>query len=398
MALLDLWKSNSAQLESYNIRQIVAFAGDGKLSDGSDCAVEFREYLANVGSTKLCDYINHCLNESFQDSGFVLQDLVNELGRRLDFDVDNGRYRGVKGRIGFDGLWHSPESTHIVAEVKISDAYRINLDTLAKYRNELRQANKIGPASSILVVVGREDTGDLEAQIRGSRHAWDVRLLSAEALGKLVLLKEEAGDELTAERIRSLLVPHEYTRLDPLIDVVFVTAEDVKRPAEEQLTEDSPVAGRSQKRQQQDKTEVETLEGVRRRIVSTFSRLKGKQLIKKSKAQFWSADKELRVCCTVSKFYEKTGDYWYAHHPTWHDFLSGGTEGYLVLGFVDGIKAISLPIDYVNGLLEKLYVTERPDGRRYWHVHIGKSDDDLVLRPKGGGFETIPREFFFTAD
>jgi hypothetical protein len=40
--------------------------------------------------------------------------------------------------------------------------------------------------SSILIVVGREDTGDLEAQIRGSRHAWDVRLISVDALLRLM--------------------------------------------------------------------------------------------------------------------------------------------------------------------------------------------------------------------
>jgi len=34
----------------------------------------------------------------------------------------------------------------------------------------------------VLIVVGRQDTGELEAQIRGSRHAWDIRLISAEAL------------------------------------------------------------------------------------------------------------------------------------------------------------------------------------------------------------------------
>lgn len=398
MALLDLWRSNPEQLESYNVRQIVAFAGDGKLSDGNDCSSEFREFLATVQSGKLCEYIIQCLSDAFQDSGFVLQDLINEMARRLDFDVMNGRYRGARGQIGFDGLWHSPEGNHLIAEVKISDAYRINLDRLAKYRNELRQSETIGATSSILIIVGREDTGDLEAQIRGSRHAWDIRLLSAEALGKLVTLKEEAGDDLTAERIRSLLVPHEYTRLDPLIDVVFVTAEDVRRPVEEQFTADVSEASQSQKGQPQDRTELEVLEGVRQKIVSTFSKLRGKQLIKRSKAQYWSSDKELRVCCTVSKFYERTGNYWYAHHPIWHEFLSNGSEGYLILGLLDRDEAIALPISFVSQLLDDLNITQRHDGRHYWHIHVAKIEDDFVLRPKGGGLKTIPKEFVFHVD
>lgn len=142
----------------------------------------------------------------------------------------------------------------------------------------------------------------------------------------------------------------------------------------------------------------EILEGVRQKLVASFSKLKGKQLIKKSKAQYWSADKELRVCCTVSKFYEKTGNYWYAHHPIWHEFLSGGQEGYLILGLLDDPEAAALPISFVGQLLDELNMTERADGRRYWHIHLAKIDNDLVLRPKGGGLKSIPHEYVFHAD
>jgi hypothetical protein len=78
-------------------------------------------------------------------------------------------------------------------------------------------------------VVGRDDTGELEAQVRDSRHAWDIRLISADALLKLVLLKESADDPETGRKIRSLLVPMEYTRLDAMIDVMFTTATDVEQ-------------------------------------------------------------------------------------------------------------------------------------------------------------------------
>ncbi|MDX1563655.1 MAG: putative Ig domain-containing protein, partial [Gammaproteobacteria bacterium] len=49
------------------------------------------------------------LESSFSNSGLALQDIVNEVARRLGFDVEPGRYRGKKGEIGFDGLWRSPE-------------------------------------------------------------------------------------------------------------------------------------------------------------------------------------------------------------------------------------------------------------------------------------------------
>jgi len=57
---------------------------------------------------------------------------------------------------------------------------------LAQYRSRLVEEGKIDrEKSSLLIVVGRQETGDLEAQIRGSRHAWDIRLLSADSLLKL---------------------------------------------------------------------------------------------------------------------------------------------------------------------------------------------------------------------
>jgi len=81
----------------------------------------------------------------------------------------------------------------VIVEVKTTDAYRISLDTIAGYRTRLQEQDTVGKNTSILLVVGREDTGELEAQVRGSRHAWDVRLISVDALVSLVKLKETTG-------------------------------------------------------------------------------------------------------------------------------------------------------------------------------------------------------------
>ena len=35
----------------------------------------------------------------------IFQDIVNELGRRLDFEVTNGRYRGTVNITGYDGIF-----------------------------------------------------------------------------------------------------------------------------------------------------------------------------------------------------------------------------------------------------------------------------------------------------
>ena len=91
----------------------------------------------------------------------MLQDLVNEFGRRLDYKVENGLYQGKSNAIGFDGLWFDSDAHCILVEVKTTDAYRINLDTITGYRDDLITSGKITANSSVLIVVGRQDTGDL---------------------------------------------------------------------------------------------------------------------------------------------------------------------------------------------------------------------------------------------
>jgi hypothetical protein len=186
MPLLQLWSSSPDGVGQFTIEQVVATAGDGNLKDGSLCSQEFREYLSHVSTSKLGMYVEQCLALGFSKGGMVLQDLVNELGHRLDNAVTNGRYQGTVSSIGFDGIWLSPDGQAVVVEVKTTDAYRISLDTIATYRKKLIENGQIAGPSSMLIVVGRQDTGDLEAQVRGSRHAWDIRLISAEALLKLV--------------------------------------------------------------------------------------------------------------------------------------------------------------------------------------------------------------------
>ncbi len=200
MSLIDLWNSSPAQLRDKHIRQVIAFAANGKLMDGNESSLEFRSFLSQIPSSLINRYAEECLWEKFDDSGLALQDVVNQIGRRLGFTVTDGRYRGNQSQIGYDGLWLSPDSHQIIVEVKTTDAYRIDLNRIADYRRALIKASQVSEDnSSILIVVGRQDTGDLEAQIRGSQHAWDIRLISVESLLQLMKVKEEL--ELTAPRV-----------------------------------------------------------------------------------------------------------------------------------------------------------------------------------------------------
>lgn len=323
----------------------------------------------------------------------VLQDLVNELGRRLDFKVTNGRYQGTTNTIGYDGIWTSPEGHIIVVEIKTTDAYRISLDTIATYRDRLQDNGEVIAPSSILIVVGREDTGELEAQVRGSRHAWDIRLISADALIKLVQLKEDAEGSDTGRKIRSLLAPMEYTRLDQMIDVMFTTARDVETAAAvETATEGEDPSekialgeinvGRS--KGTWEFTDPSLLQQKRDLIIDALNRREKVNLIKRTRALYWDTGHTIRVACTISKRYTKGSyPYWYAYHPAWKDFLSEGSKAFLVLGCMDLALAFVVPKEILHPILDGLNTTQNEDGF-YWHMHlIEPAPGDLaILVPK----------------
>ena len=390
MPLISIWQSNPTAIGQSTIEQVVAMAGDGNLKDASLCSTELREYLGQVQSTtRLAAYIEHCLASSFSKSGFVLQDLVNELGRRLDYKVENGRYQGTSTAVGYDGIWTAPESHSIIVEVKTTDAYRISLDTVAAYRRKLIDLAKVTGSCSILIVVGREDTGELEAQIRGSRHAWDIRLISADALVKLVQLKEDSDGPDTGKRIRSLLTPMEYTRLDGMIDVMFTTAKDigaaVAQDTSDKLEGEGPPEAPEKGKSGWEFTDVDLLDSKRARIVEAMSTKTETKLIRKSRALFWDTAHDVRVVCSISKRYTKRSSepYWYAYHPQWDEFLSEGHQSFFVLGCMDLDFAFAIPRKIIYESLVGLHTTTT-ERSTYWHVHIGElaENEYVLLLPK----------------
>ena len=185
MALIDLWNSDRQQITGKRIDQLIAFAGDGRLLDGNTTSGEFRLLLRAITSDLIGRWLDESLDNRFTDFGFVIQDIVNEIGHRLGFEVTNGVYRGHSGE-GYDGLWKIAGSGAILIEAKSSTAYSINLTRISEYRKQVAPELGILPEDiSILIVVGGEDTSEFESQVRGSRFAWDIRLLGVKSLFKL---------------------------------------------------------------------------------------------------------------------------------------------------------------------------------------------------------------------
>ena len=99
MALKDLWTQSPDQIINKHVQQVIAFAGTGKLVDDGEASADFRSLLSIVPSDLLRKYADECLTTKFDGGGLALQDIMNQVGSRLGFDVTNGRYRGVVNKL-----------------------------------------------------------------------------------------------------------------------------------------------------------------------------------------------------------------------------------------------------------------------------------------------------------
>ncbi|MGB5924997.1 MAG: EVE domain-containing protein [Dehalococcoidia bacterium] len=173
------------------------------------------ENVKEVGQIR--DYIQECLANSGDQYNRALQDLVNHSGRFLGFEVKFGRYRGVRGEVGFDGHWKSPKGFHVVVEVKTTEAYAIRTATLDGYISHLISRREIPdrPHALGLYVVGRPDpeVRQLENAIVAENRTHELRIISVESLLSLTELMNEY--DMNHEDILSVLWPS-----GPIIDSV----------------------------------------------------------------------------------------------------------------------------------------------------------------------------------
>ena len=378
MALIDIWNNSPEEIHDKQINQLIAIAGDGTLRDSNSASSEFRTFLDCVSYAHLARYAKECLEQGFDGSGFALQDVVNQIGSRLGFKVKSGLYRGKVGAAGHDGLWKSPEGQSLIVEVKTTDTYRVALDKIAGYQKQLAGADEIDlEESSILIVVGRQDTGDLEAQIRGSRYAWDIRLISVEYLLKMLDLKEDVEDPQIAVRIRAILKPQEFTRVDGIVDLLFSAKEDIQEETQSANSDDDESV-----RTEKSFTPVSFHEACIQRI-SEKLRL---TLVKRSRATFSTNDEKVAVVCAVSREHEMSAGkrYWFAFHPYQQETLLNAKMGHVAFGCGSANTLVLIPYRDFAPWISEMNQTRRDDGKTYWHVHINDEGGNLTLHKKAG--------------
>ena len=139
-----------SQIDLYTLLELV-----GQLNDGAEpgsASERFRNYLqSNIqNAADVRAYVQAALAQSGDQYNKALQDLINHIGQLLGFEVVYGRYRGVRGEIGYDGLWRSPSGQIIVVEAKTTDVYTIKTSTLLGYINDLVSAGELRSADKAL--------------------------------------------------------------------------------------------------------------------------------------------------------------------------------------------------------------------------------------------------------
>jgi hypothetical protein len=228
--------------------------------------------------------------------------------------------------------------------------------------------------------------------VRGSRHAWDIRIVSADSLAKLVLLKEETEED-TSAKISEILKPIEYTRVDKIIELAFSAAREASDTDEISEDEEPDEDDSEVQRYIQDHTPRKILDSAREKALAALSEKVGSSLIRKSKALYWSPDvgHQIRAVATVSKRY-KGRFFWYAYHPTWDAFLAEGTKGFFLLAGIGLPRAYAIPRKWIHAMLPRLNTTKTED-RVYYHIHLEQLPDGSMQLKHAAGEVTRVEEF-----
>ena len=235
-------------------------------------------------------------------------------------------------------------------------------------------------ASLEFVCVFGQD-GDLEAQIRGSRVGWAMRLISAGALVRLLRLKEAVDDPAIVQQIHRILIPQEFTRLDSIVDLVFLAAEDSTQNEELVIGEEETTTPKPKF----------VPVAFRNACIARVEKALGLTLVKRTRACYSSPDESVIVICTVSKEHSAAANrlvYWFTFHSHQRASLKASEHSYLALGCGSLKKLLLIPFETLEPWLDGLGRTQRND-RMSWHLRINVEGSELKLNRKKG-FDDIP--------
>jgi hypothetical protein len=369
--ILESWKEDNTFLDEYTIDRLIHVLGDGKgLLDSGTTGQELRQVLQYTSCDKIDTYLETCINskgsKDFEaQKGFVLQEIVNAIGAKLDFKVTFGNYRGNKTSEvpAFDGIWETSDSHSILIESK-SSTDRINIDQVKHYRDKLFKTNS---RSSALIVYGRNDDAKVEQLIRGSESSSAIRCISAKKLCELAKLKQTLFDEKVISKIQNVLRPVDYLNLDLLVDTVFdlATSSELSNLSDDSSCQQRPAMFH---RQCMAKTEKKLATLLNSKTTSLYS----------------SSDESVKVVCCVSKKYERDRLYWFAFRPQHVEFLSSGRQAFVCLGCGSADTTFLIPHKEFTKQLLVMRTTVSESGNKHWHIDIFQDGKRFFLTALSG--------------
>lgn len=391
ITLAEQYKQNKTMFISKSIFQIIKWAGEGYLSDDNDTSSQFRAFLSVVKDEDLIRYAHEALEENdigksasnSQEKGYALQDIVNEIGARVGFRVEYGYYRGKKNLIAYDGIWIDEANHHFIIETKTTSAYQIRLETIEKYRQHVAQIKEIEiDLCSVLIVTGNNDTSELEAQIRGSRFAWDMRIISITTLINMMALRKSIEDDEVIRKINQLLIPCEFTRLDKIIEIVYNSVMDVNN--EQKLEEKNGIDVEKKTRETigGNDTARDEIRKFKSKCISKLEKYLNLTMVQEAKSKYATRDKGIHLTCSVSHYHAREKRYWFSFHTYQEKYLSQFPISFAVFGCINLGRLFIVPFNVLQPFLPNLNTTSNED-RDYYHIKIGKEVEAFYIYGKG---------------
>jgi len=208
----------------FTLELLVELAGE--LEDGSRPSEKLREKLQEEATTAdVDDLLQEALAGTESYHNRALQDIVNNIGQRLGFEVEYGPYR-PNSRPRYDGLWQSRDlesgEVSLVVETKKSAGFQINPNKQpGSYMDHLVAENGLD-ASQVygLIVVGEDDDdiGGVVDAVRGSEYRKRIRVITCHQLYALLAMADEGG--LSRHQTAQVLLPMDTVNVGSLVDLI----------------------------------------------------------------------------------------------------------------------------------------------------------------------------------
>lgn len=209
----------------------------GELEDGSRASEKLREKLQKAADL---EDIENLLSESLGGSetyhNRALQDIVNNIGERLGFEVDYGAYQPTRSEPSSDGLWVTSNieerDVFLVAETKKSTSYTINPENQpGSYMDKLADEEGLDENQVYGIIIVGEDRNlnSIVHSVRGSQYRNRIRVITCQRL--IELLSMMVDNDLSHEQVARVLLPMDTVNVGAIVELMNRIVNPPKPPS-----------------------------------------------------------------------------------------------------------------------------------------------------------------------